>query len=225
MPLARFKDLCIDATDPARSSAFWSAVLGRRAEPDGDDAVIRGRTPSRTVWVNRVPEAKTVKNRVHLDIYAGSPQELEAMGARVVDRDGGGGKWTVMADPEDNEFCVFPRPDLPEERLHGLVVDSVDAVAAARWWAGVYGAEIEHHDDGWATLHQVPGMPVATMDFVAVPEPKTVKNRVHWDVTVAEISELVAGGATVLHPAGTHHWTVMADPEGNEFCVLRALPA
>ena len=63
--------------------------------------------------------------------------------------------------------------------------------------------------------------------FQEVPEAKTVKNRVHLDVRVgpenrdATVAALVARGATELgsHAQGPHHWTVMADQEGNEFCV------
>jgi hypothetical protein len=53
--------------------------------------------------------------------------------------------------------------------------------------------------------------------FDAVPEPKTVKNRVHWDL-YGDVDEFTAAGATVL--AELPRWTVMADPEGNEFCVF-----
>ena len=64
-------------------------------------------------------------------------------------------------------------------------------------------------------------MPILTMDFVPVPEPKTVKNRIHWDVTVPGVAPLVEAGATVLRePGGGIGWHVLADPEGNEFCIL-----
>ncbi|HET9077907.1 MAG TPA: VOC family protein [Acidimicrobiales bacterium] len=220
MALARFKDICVDSNDPAAAARFWSPVLDLPAEPSGEDTVIRGATPGHTVWFNRVPEPKTVKNRVHLDIYARSLGELEALGARVVDAHCGQGKWTVMADPEGSEFCAFLRPELPPDRLHGLVVDSADPVAIAEWWGGVYGADIDYHDRRWATVHRVPGMYIETMDFVPVPEPKTVKNRLHWDVTVDDLDALVRAGATILAPAGPRPWTVMADPEGNEFCAF-----
>ena len=58
-------------------------------------------------WFNRVPEPKTVKNRVHLDVY-GDVDELASQGR---DRGRAPGEWTVMTDPEGNEFCVFPPPD------------------------------------------------------------------------------------------------------------------
>lgn len=59
--------------------------------------------------------------------------------------------------------------------------------------------------------------------FTPVPEPKTVKNRVHWDVLLddATVDDLVAAGATVLRrPDDEIDWTVLADPEGNEFCAF-----
>jgi hypothetical protein len=221
MAVARFKDLCLDAGDPARLGAFWASVLGRTWEAqNGGDGLLTGRTPRHTIWVNRVPEAKTVKRRVHLDIYARDLADLQALGATVVEPRHGTRAWTVMADPEGGEFCAFLRPEVPAERLHGLVVDSADPQAQARWWAGVYGTGVTEND-GWSTLEGVPGMPVRTLDFVPVPEPKTVKNRIHWDVTVSDVAPLVEARATVLRePGGDIGWHVLADPEGNEFCAF-----
>ena len=57
--------------------------------------------------------------------------------------------------------------------------------------------------------------------FVPVPEPKTVKNRIHIDVTTPSVETLVGAGAKVLRrPDGEVDWTVLADPEGNEFCAF-----
>jgi hypothetical protein len=71
-------------------------------------AIIRldGPGPRDTAWVNAVPEPKTGKNRLHLDVHTGSVAELEALGATVLDDTL---PWTVMADPEGNEFCLFTR--------------------------------------------------------------------------------------------------------------------
>src|SRR5215472_17811216 len=221
MAIAQFKDLSLDANDPARLGAFWAGMLGRtwQAQEDGD-GLLTGPTPQHTIWVNRVPEAKTVKNRVHLDIFTADLASLEAAGATIVEPRDGTRNWTVLADPEGNEFCAFVRSEIPAERLHGVVVDSADPQAQARWWAGVYGVGVTTND-GWFTLEGVPGMPILTMDFVPVPEPKTVKNRVHWDVTVADVAPLAAAGATVLRePGGDIRWYVLADPEGNEFCAF-----
>jgi Glyoxalase-like domain len=54
-----------------------------------------------------------------------------------------------------------------------------------------------------------------------VPEPKTVKNRIHWDVTVPGVGALLEAGATVVRARGGDiDWHVLADPEGNEFCAF-----
>ena len=166
-----------------------------------------------------VPEHKTVKHRVHLDIYARSIEELVARGATVLlPAEETGLRWTVMADPEGGEFCAFLRDELPDFRLHGIAVDCADPEAVARWWGEVFGVEPESHEEGpWWTLNGVTGDPVLTLDFNPVPEPKTVKNRIHWDV-VGQVADLEALGATRLWEMP--RWTTLADPEGNEFCVF-----
>jgi hypothetical protein len=64
-------------------------------------------------------------------------------------------------------------------------------------------------------------MPILTMDFIRVPEAKTVKNRIHWDVTVTDVEALLDGGATLLRAKDDEiRWHVLADPEGNEFCAF-----
>jgi hypothetical protein len=217
-----FRKLCVDALEPNALGPWWSQVLDREwhAYPNGEGGVF-GATQGHTVWFNRVPEPKTVKQRVHLDIYATSLAELESIGSVVVEPQRDGWGWTVMADPEGGEYCAFIRDELPVDRLHGLVVDCAEPTAIAQWWADVYGAELVHHASGYSTVQNVPGMPILTMDFVPVPEPKTVKNRIHWDVTVPDIESLVDAGATVLRrPDDDIGWTVMADPEGNEFCAF-----
>jgi predicted enzyme related to lactoylglutathione lyase len=221
-PLATFKDLCLDAVEPERLGPWWAGVLGLRwqARESGDGAVI-GPTPGHTIWICRVPEAKTVKQRVHLDIYTRALGELEAVGSVVVEPQHQDWGWTIMADPEGGEFCAFVRDELPAERLHGLVVDSVKPWEIAQWWSRVYRAEVVHHEQGYSTVQNVPGMPILTMDFVPVPEPKSVKNRIHWDVCTPDPEALRAAGATVLRPEDDEiGWTVMADPEGNEFCAF-----
>jgi len=225
MAIARFKDLCLDADDPARLGAFWTGVLGRTWEAKDDgDGLLTGPTPQHTIWINHVPEAKAVKHRVHLDVYTADLASLEALGATIVEPRHGTRTWTVMADPEGGEFCAFLRDEAMAERLHGLVIDSADPAGQARWWAGVYGVGVTEND-GWSTLEGVPGMPILTMDFVPVPEPKTAKNRVHWDVTVPSVAPLAEAGARVLRePSGDIDWHVMADPEGNEFCAFTEQP-
>ena len=75
-------------------------------------------------------------------------------------------------------------------------------------------------DTSW--VQDIPECPWDSFDFGGVPEPKTAKNRVHIDVTTDDLDALVAHGATVLRAKGDGGlgWTVMADPDGNEFCAF-----
>lgn len=223
MALVTFKDLCIDANDAPALVGFWSRALHLSGEIFADDGsgVLRGDDPRQTVWINLVPEAKAVKDRVHFDLNATTFDDFA--GLRQLSETGDF-PWTVFADPEGNEFCVFIHADRPEG-LRDVGVDSADPARIATWWADVWGGTLVHDEEGgYWYIDDVPGAPVDSFDFVAVPEPKTVKNRIHWDVTLepgATVDDLVAAGATVLAlPTKDDAWTVMADPEGNEFCVF-----
>ena len=220
MTIARFKDLCIDANDAHRLGTFWAGVLGRTlADHDDGSAHLDGTEAHERVWVNLVPESKTVKHRVHFDVYARSIAELEALGASVVRKPDGEISWTVMTDPEGGEFCVVTREDPPPQRLYTLVVDAADARAQAHWWYEVLGGRIVNHRDDWWGLERIPGAPFTRLTFVNVPEPKTVKNRIHWDIEAEDPQDLVRRGARLLRePDDDISWHVLADPEGNEFC-------
>ena len=226
MPLATFKDLCLDAHDPVLVGEFWAGVLGLELHrQEGGDTYLTGPTPQHTIWVNRVPEPKTVKNRVHLDVNAGSVAELEALGATVLDAESF--RWVLMADPEGGELCVFLREGPITQRLYEIVVDTGDspeeAHRLAAWWAEVLGGRLVDTERGFSYVDRVPGAPYDSLDFIPVPEPKTVKNRVHLDVTTADLDALVAAGATVLRAQDADlGWTVLADPAGNEFCAFPA---
>jgi len=226
MPLATFKDLCLDAHDPVLVGEFWAGVLGLELHrQEGGDTYLTGPTPQHTIWVSRVPEPKTVKHRVHLDVNAGSVAELEALGATVLDAESF--RWVLMADPEGGELCVFLREGPITQRLYEIVVDTGDspeeAHRLAAWWAEVLGGRLVDTERGFSYVDRVPGAPYDSLDFIPVPEPKTVKNRVHLDVTTADLDALVAAGATVLRAQDADlGWTVLADPAGNEFCAFPA---
>jgi len=135
-----------------------------------------------------------------------------------------------------------------------VTVDAADPHTLADWWADALGWAVEPSDeafirkmiaegyaseadtrayngtlvwkDGQAIRHPADGDHPRVL-FQAVPEAKTVKNRVHLDVRVgadnveAEVRKLTGRGATFLHRGrqGPHTWVTLADPEGNEFCV------
>ncbi|MEU6239711.1 VOC family protein [Streptomyces sp. NPDC047024] len=121
---SRFTELVVDCHEPERLAEFWCAVLGFRVldrregmveigswEPTVEE--VRARQMPPTVVFVRVPEGKTVKNRLHLDVSpvdASTDDEvarLLGLGAVKVDVGQGTGRsWVVMADPEGNEFDV-----------------------------------------------------------------------------------------------------------------------
>ncbi len=219
MSIASYKALCIDALEVEVMAPFWGEVLGLKVHDEPTGARLVGEHPQQDVWVNRVPEPKSVKQRVHIDVNGtGIPE-----GATTVSAEGDF-PWRVLQDPEGGELCLFTRDDPPAYRLYEVNVDSVDSAAQARWWAEVIGGHVAESGEGFHWVEEVPGMPFECLVFAPVPEPKTVKNRIHWDVTVPDASgvdDLVARGATVLRkPDAEISWTIMADPEGNEFCVF-----
>jgi len=217
MALATYKDFCIDAVDPARIGTFWGSVLGLEAERlDDGDFRLTGPTPRHTIWVNTVPEANSVKQRVHLDVWVGTVADVEAAGGRVVSELP---QWTLMADPEGGEFCAFVSDDSSSSPRHlELVVDTAeDAKPVADWWGTVLGAAIHHDERGYSYVSDIPDCPLRSIAFVPVPEPKTVKNRLHIDVH-GDVEALVDLGARVLDQH--EQWAVLADPAGNEFCVF-----
>ncbi len=115
---SRIATIVLDAVDPDRIAAFWSAVLGW-VETERDEEVITLSPPGgggASLDVVAVPDGKTVQNRLHLDLRADgstTAAELErllALGARHADvGQGPDVSWTVLADPEGNEFCLLAR--------------------------------------------------------------------------------------------------------------------
>jgi hypothetical protein len=127
--MATFGEVVFDCRHPASLARFWAAALdGYRVAPYDDDELARLRAmgvddpeddPSVLVepasgsgprlWFTRVPEPKTVKNRVHLDLRAADveaeAERLVGLGARVLEKVE---DWVVLADPEGGEFCVQP---------------------------------------------------------------------------------------------------------------------
>jgi predicted enzyme related to lactoylglutathione lyase len=118
--IGRLHWIVIDTVDPERIAPFWCALLGVRERGwFGDDYLMLttdGGAPP--VAFQRVPEAKSVKNRLHVDLAV---EDLDGAFGRIVALGGsavsdilempGGYRWRVMADPEGNEFCIVPRDE------------------------------------------------------------------------------------------------------------------
>ncbi len=115
----RIQCLSIDTTDPLRLATFWQAALGWRLEVGDENQVLleppegspEGGVAPDLLFL-RVPEGKAVKNRLHLDLRPGDQAaevaRLEGLGARRVNvGQGTEVSWVVLADPDDNEFCVL----------------------------------------------------------------------------------------------------------------------
>lgn len=223
MTLGNYKDLCIDSVHPHGLAAFWGKALGREVELLADgDAVLRGPTPAHTVWINTVLEAKVAKHRLHIDVHTRSVDDLVAHGATVIDDTSF--SWVVLADPEGGEFCAFTRADDRPELLYELVLDCHEPENVARWWAELIGGSLDTDvEDGVWALDEIPGAPFECLVFGPVPEPKAVKNRLHLDITSPDVAAIVAAGAT--HVCDQEHWSVLADPEGNEFCAFAMQPS
>ena len=109
-----------------------------------------------------------------------------------------------------------------------LIIDCADPQRVAAFWAEALGHGVFESEDGdWIEVRGS-DLSVPSLIFVPVPEPKTVKNRVHIDLTPTdreqadEVGRLMALGAQRVDVGqGVVCWVVLADPEGNEFCVLQ----
>lgn len=109
-------------------------------------------------------------------------------------------------------------------KVEMVTLDSTDAVALATWWARQLGGTVHDDTDGWFVIvSDVTGVP--RVGFQKVAEVTPGKNRVHLDLAAtdvqAEVERLQADGATLVatHVEGGFSWTVLADPDGNQFCV------
>jgi len=239
----RLFSVVIDALDPAAQARWWSDALGWPVTYEADDEYVVEPEPNddpfptpALVFVT-VPDTKSVKNRVHLDLGSDSPEHqvaivdrLIAAGATQVDVGQGEAPWVVLADPEANELCVLEERDHYRGRgpLASIVVDAADPARLANFWAEATGWPIGNEAHGAVSLHHPDGK-LPDIDFVPVDDPRSVKNRVHLDVAPFaddpqsdDVDRLVTLGAvpTDVGQGPDVSWVVLADPEGNELCVL-----
>jgi hypothetical protein len=122
--VSRFKELVLDCHHPRALAEFWCAVLDYEITEEADGLVeiagaswtvdeVRTSPVVPTIVFVPVPESKTVKNRMHIDVnpidrtQAEEVERLEGLGAKRIDIGQGDVHWVVMADPEGNEFCVL----------------------------------------------------------------------------------------------------------------------
>ncbi len=114
--------------------------------------------------------------------------------------------------------------------IKAVSFDAGDALALATFWAAALGSDVDEDSTADKAFVEAAGWGGPNIWFIRVPEGKTAKNRMHFDLRApgtveAEVARLERLGATVMAPRG--HYTVMQDLEGNEFCVSspRSCPA
>ena len=108
---SRIQAVVVDCTDANAVAEFWSALLQRPLGREGDEVWVEGSGSEPEILFEPVPEAKAVKNRLHIDLRPDDQDaEVEralSLGARRVDIGQGDVSWVVLADPEGNEFCIL----------------------------------------------------------------------------------------------------------------------
>jgi hypothetical protein len=241
----RLVNLVFDVTDPPRLASFWADLLCWEvieeepgiAEveplPTGFSNPRAGELPLTFLAVSA---PKVTKNRIHLDLASSSlsdqadiVQRAIRLGAARVDIGQGDVPWVVMADPEGNEFCVLEPREIYRDTgpVAAIVVDCVDTQAMAAFWTVAGNWPIQQPNDQLVALRATAN-DGPYLEMLPLGEPKTVKNRVHLDVAPysgddqqAEAASLTELGAKLADVGqGDVSWIVMADPEGQEFCLL-----
>jgi len=232
---SQLHELCFDAHDPPRLARFWAHLLGRETAADGVTVLPR-QEPEFPIRFLLTHEAKTGPNQIHLHLTSTSPEDQQAIVARALELGGHHldvGQTPeeghiVLADTEGNELCVI---EPGNSYLAGcgflgeLACDGTQEVgyfwSAALGWPLVWDQEEETaiQSPAGGTKIAWGGPPV---------RPKTRRNRMHFHLAPsvrgsrdAELDRLLSLGATRLPsssdaPGGM----LMADPDGNEFCLL-----
>jgi len=235
----RLVQITMKARDDVALGRFWAAALGWTLSSEGPGVTNlepEGRTypDPAVVYVDLVASAapKTVPNRVHVDLAATSTAHqaqfvarLRELGATLADGDRGDA--TAMADPEGNEFCVLDARYAETGPIAAVVVDCADPRAMARFWGAATDWTVHTVADDEAVLRSAKGVG-PYLRFRRTSDAKTVWNRVHLDLRPypgddpeKEITRLRDLGASVIDLGRDDlPWTVLADPEGNEFCLL-----
>lgn len=227
--------LCFDANDPNRLARFWAGVLEREIADDGL-TLLPSDDNGFSIQFQPTQEQKAGPNQMHLHLTSTSLDDQQSTVARALGLGGrhldiGQGpedEHVVLADPEGNEFCVIePGNDFLADCgfLGELACDGSQEVgyfwSEALGWPLVWDQDQETaiQSPGGGTKIAWGGPPVA---------PKTEKNRLHLHLAPpahgnqqTEVDRLVSLGATRIDIGqGNVSWVVMADPDGNEFCVL-----
>ncbi|MDI2033716.1 VOC family protein [Paenarthrobacter nitroguajacolicus] len=241
----RLVQVNIKARDDSALGQFWADALGWGVSSEGPG--VTNVEPLNFKWpdpaavcvdVVTVPDPETVKYRVHLDLATTSAQHqqelvgrLTELGATPADIGQGDVPWVVMADPEGNLFCVLePRPIYQDTGpIATVVVNCENPRVMADFWCEATDWTLHEVNDEHARLRSSSGVG-PYLELLRTSDPDALQSRIHLDLMpypgddqAAEVARLHALGA---HDAdvgqGDVPWKCLTDPEGNDFCVLRA---
>ncbi|WP_421118810.1 VOC family protein [Aquihabitans daechungensis] len=244
----RLEAFTIDARDPRALATWWSEAIGwvicfeddeegefnlcERLDPDGTH-------PFPELSFVRVDDAEQGQERVHVDLNSFSAADQEATVDRLLDMgatradvgQAADAPFTVLADPDGNHFCVLdPRPEYAHlGSVAGFTLASHDAGALRDLWAAATAWDITTDEPGYVVLTP----PTGGFPFEIITRPTMprgdAKNRIHIDVAPSAdedqaevVARLIDLGARKVDvgQTGDESWVPLADPEGNELCVL-----
>lgn len=235
----RLTTLYVDARDPLALAQFWGGVLQREVVIDSpDDVGLRAPVGSTLdIYFQRDPDPDDTPPRIHLDVSSVSSEAQRAtvqraldLGARHIDIGQGlDATHVVLADPEGNAFCVVaPGNDFTDESTLVGSITCEGSAAARLFWSEALGWPLAGASDGTAAMRAPKGIGPYIVWLSPPPPAKTGKNRLHLDIAPpadrdqhAEVERLISLGASRIDIGqGEVNWVVLADPDGNEFCVL-----
>lgn len=230
--------LCVDANDPLRLARFWAGVLGWQMADEPPDGVALLPSDDTGFRIEFFPTKvqKTGPNWMHfhltstsLEDQQGTVAKATALGARHIDvgqrpKDG----HAVLADPEGNEFCVIePGNTFLADCGFFAELTGEGSQEVGYFWSNALGWPLVWDQDQETSIRSPHGGPKISWGGPPL-KPKTGKNRLHFDNSPpiggdqhAEVDRLICLGASRIDIGqGEVSRVVMADPDGNEFCVL-----
>ncbi|MBT2233666.1 VOC family protein [Nonomuraea sp. NEAU-A123] len=233
--------LSFDANDPLPLARFWAGVLGWEMADDSHDGItlLPNDDTGFRIRFLATQEKKTDPNQTHFDLTSTSLEDQEQTVARALEL---GAQHidvgqlpeedhVVLADPEGNEFCVIgPGNNFLADCGFIGALASDGSQEVGYFWSQALGWPLVWDQDQETAIRSPHGGPKITWGGPPV-RPKTGKNRMHFDLAPpahsdqqAEVDRLVSLGATRID-TGQHGvgQVVMADPDGNEFCVLPSI--